>query len=84
MRRHQIPLALAYSMTVNKSQGQEFQLVLFDLRFEAFCRGHLYVGLSRIKKPTDILILITTDKLLNGKMISTQNVVYKILLLNIN
>jgi len=83
MRRSQIPLALAYAMTVNKSQGQEFERVLVDLTSEAFSHGHLYVALSRIRKPTNILIFVKDDNLNpQGTFLSTQNVVYKRLLLH--
>jgi ATP-dependent exoDNAse (exonuclease V) alpha subunit len=36
-------------MTFNKSQGQEFQMVLADIRNNPFTHGHLYVALSRIR-----------------------------------
>jgi ATP-dependent DNA helicase PIF1 len=49
MERRQFPLRLAYSITFNKSQGQEFQLVLADIRNNPFTHGHLYVALSRIR-----------------------------------
>jgi ATP-dependent DNA helicase PIF1 len=82
MRRSQIPLALAYAMTINKSQGQEFDRVLVDLTSVAFSHGHLYVALSRIRKPTSILIFVKPDNLNpQGSFIYTQNVVYKRLLL---
>jgi hypothetical protein len=49
MERKQFPLRLAYSITYNKSQGQEFQKVLVDIRNYPFTHGHLYVALSRIR-----------------------------------
>ena len=49
IERRQFPLRLAYSMTFNKSQGQEFQMVLADIRNNPFTHGHLYVALSRIR-----------------------------------
>jgi hypothetical protein len=49
MERKQFPLRLAYSITYNKSQGQEFQKVLVDIRNNPFTHGHLYVALSRIR-----------------------------------
>src|SRR5690606_8763146 len=47
--RTQFPLRLAYCMTYNKSQGQELQAVLVDLRNPPFTHGHLYVALSRVR-----------------------------------
>jgi len=49
MERKQFPLRLAYSITYNKSQGQEFRKVLVDIRNYPFTHGHLYVALSRIR-----------------------------------
>ena len=46
IERRQFPLRLAYSMTFNKSQGQEFQMVLADIRNNPFTHGHLYVALG--------------------------------------
>jgi ATP-dependent exoDNAse (exonuclease V) alpha subunit len=58
MCRTQFPLRLAYCTTVNKSQGQEYDTVLIDLRKEVFAHGHLYVALSRVKYADKITILI--------------------------
>ena len=43
MCRLQIPLRLGYCITINKSQGQEYNNVLIDLRNQSFAHGHLYV-----------------------------------------
>ena len=43
MMRTQFPLRLAYCMTINKSQGQEFEAALIDLRKPPFIHGHLYM-----------------------------------------
>jgi len=58
MCRTQFPLRLAYCTTINKSQGQEYDTVLIDLRQETFAHGHLYVALSRVKYSDKITILI--------------------------
>ena len=34
-------------MTINKSQGQCFKVVVLDLETEFFSKGQLYVGCSR-------------------------------------
>ena len=35
------------AITINKAQGQTFQCVGIDLRFNYFSHGQLYIGLSR-------------------------------------
>jgi hypothetical protein len=59
MERKQFPLQLAYSMTYNKSQGQQFQDVLVDIRNNPFTHGHLYVALSRIRISRNIRLFTT-------------------------
>ena len=61
MCRTQFPLRLAYSITFNKSQGQEYDNVLLDLRNSPFAHGHLYVGLSRAKYYNRIKLLIKKE-----------------------
>ena len=46
LRRVQFPVHLAYSMTINKSQGQTVQHVGLDLCTPVFAHGQLYVALS--------------------------------------
>lgn len=43
----QIPLKLAWAITIHKSQGQTYEAV--NLNPDCFCDGQLYVGLSRAK-----------------------------------
>ena len=54
----QIPLKLAWAITIHKSQGQTYEAV--NLSPECFCVGQLYVGLSRAK---DLKKLHLTDKI---------------------
>ena len=79
MLRTQFPLRLAYAMTMNRSQGQEFKKVLVDLSKPAFSHGHLYVAISRIRNAADIAIY-TTDKrsssFADQGILFTTNVVY--------
>jgi len=63
MNRKQFPLRLAYSMTYNKSQGQELKKCLVDIRSPPFVHGHLYVALSRIRHYDDIRIFCTDDNI---------------------
>jgi len=53
MTRTQFPLRLAYCMTFNKAQGQEWDRVLLDIRKSPFSHGHLYVAASRIRESTN-------------------------------
>ena len=55
-RRHQFPIKLCFSMTINKSQGQSFKVVGLDLEYLAY--GQLYVGCSRACKEKKLYILV--------------------------
>jgi len=59
LRRTQFPIRLAYCMSFNKSQGQEMDSVLLDLRNPVFTHGHLYVALSRVRDASKVAILPT-------------------------
>jgi ATP-dependent exoDNAse (exonuclease V) alpha subunit len=91
MIRTQFPLRLAYCMTINKSQGQEFERVLLDLRNSAFTHGHLYVALSRVYDEANIRILVSSSRLIYNESETvgqkqhawTKNVIYRELLHNI-
>ncbi|XP_046407444.1 uncharacterized protein LOC124172080 [Ischnura elegans] len=78
--RRQFPLALAYSMTGHKSQGQTIEYVGVDLRTDCFTHGLLYVLLSRVRRPEDIIVLVPPKKLIDG-IPYAKNVVFPELLL---
>ena len=50
----QIPLKLAYAVTIHKSQGQTYDAVV--LNPYCFDSGQLYVALSRVRRITDLFI----------------------------
>ena len=78
--RTQFPLRLAYCMTINKSQGQEFERCLLDIRSPPFSHGHLYVALSRIRDYRHIAIF-TNENNVYDEIVTTENIVYPELLL---
>ena len=65
MCRRQFPLRLAYSMTYNKSQGQELNRCLVDITSPPFTHGHLYVALSRIRNCKNIKIYYGEETILD-------------------
>jgi len=80
MTRTQFPLRLAYSITVNKSQGQEYDNALVDMRCSSFAHGHLYVALSRIRYASKIAVIVREDSLMFENPVLC-NIVYPELLL---
>jgi ATP-dependent DNA helicase PIF1 len=56
--RRQLPIRLAFSMTINKSQGQTMSKVGIYLSKNVFSHGQLYVALSRCGDPNGVKIMI--------------------------
>ena len=71
LKRRQFPIRVAFSMTVNKSQGQTLNRVGLYLPQPVFSHGQLYVALSRITSYQCIKVLINGDQ-----KCQTKNVVY--------
>lgn len=82
LRRRQFPVRLAFSMTINKSQGQTLWSVGIDLRTPVFSHGQLYVALSRITAPNRLKILLPPAEEPHDSAPKTKNVVWKEILLN--
>jgi hypothetical protein len=72
-RRRQFPVRLAFSMTINKSQGQSVKHVGLNLQTAVFSHGQLYVALSRCTSGNRIKVLLPE----NCENRRTPNIVYK-------
>ena len=48
---------ISYALTVNKSQGQTFSMIGFDLRKACFSHGRFYVNFSRLESSKNQYIL---------------------------
>lgn len=72
--RKQFPVRLAFSMTVNKSQGQTLDKVGLKLdKNECFSHGQLYVAISRVRNWNSLKVKLNDEEADN----LCKNVVYK-------
>jgi ATP-dependent DNA helicase PIF1 len=56
LKRQQIPLILAYAVTIHKCQGATLDSALIDIGARTFERGQAYVALSRVKSLDSLYI----------------------------
>ncbi|KAG7558280.1 hypothetical protein FFLO_02843 [Filobasidium floriforme] len=75
LRRLQFPVRLAFSLTINKAQGQSLDVVGLDLTRPVFTHGQLYVGFSRATDASKISVLL--DSTQEGRRGLVKNVVYR-------
>jgi hypothetical protein len=80
--RRQFPIRLAFVMTINKSQGQTLNTLGIYLPEKVFSHGQLYVALSRVGSPRDVMITPGTGTdadhmIADDGTFYTANVVFK-------
>ncbi len=70
----QIPLRLAWAITIHKSQGLTFEKVIIDAQ-EAFAHGQTYVALSRCKTLEGIVLTgpISKKSIINNLQVASFN-----------
>ena len=75
--RIQLHVRLAYSMTINKAQGQTFQKVGLDLPNPVFAHGQLYVALSRATTEEGVRVKLqeTEEQGFLKGLASTRNII---------
>lgn len=73
-KRRQVPVALCYTMTINKSRGQTLKHVGLYLPKPLFSHGQLYVAISRATSPSGLKIVIEDS--LTDNTVFTKNIVY--------
>lgn len=67
-KRLQFPVRLAFSMTINKAQGQSLRICGINLESHCFSHGQLYVACSRVGTPKSLFIYAAEGQ--------TKNIVY--------
>ena len=87
--RRQLPLRLAWAMSINKAQGQTLVRCGVLLHSPCFAHGQLYVALSRCRRQADVRVWLENsensgDVLAEDDGFVTTNVVFDELLRGIS
>ena len=61
-KRVQFPIRVAFTMTINKSQGQSLSVRGLNLNNPCFSHGQLYVACSCVGKPSALFVLVPNTK----------------------
>ena len=77
LERQQFPVRLAFSITINKAQGQTLKKVGLYIDSPLFAHGHLYTALSRVSDPNSLKILIKEEIIISKTGFFINNVVYR-------
>ncbi len=64
-KRLQFPLKVCFAMSISKSQGRSLKVVGLDLQTPCFSHRHLYVGCSRVGRPSSLCINAPERKIKN-------------------
>jgi hypothetical protein len=80
LRRRQFPIRLAFSMTINKSQGQSLSRVGILLKSQCFSHGQMYVAMSRCTTRENLAIMSFDEE--EKRLNEAVNVVIKEVLLD--
>ena len=80
--RKQFPVRPAFAMTINKSQGQTFDMVGIYLPRPVFSHGQLYVAMSRVGSAAGIKFMVlngrnTAQPAVTSDHVMTPNIVYQ-------
>jgi hypothetical protein len=62
-KRRQFPIRSAFSMKINKSQGQTFDKICLYLPKPVFSNGKLYVALLRIRSLSSLSVVSETNEI---------------------
>ena len=79
-QRRQFPVRPAFSITINKSQGQTLKQAGLWLRGQVFSHGQLYVACSRVGSPSNLRFALGFDK--EKDQFVADNIVYREVLLS--